>query len=169
LFVATERDNGNGSTSLPKILRFDASSTAASLNATAEWNLTSDLPSLPANAGPEGISWIPDTFLVAYGFRDVHTGAAYNPAGYPGHGSGLFFVGLENDGTVYAYALSQSGGGYTRVAAVASELRLRESTTGGPPGGSSHRGDRAPPRSMVRAPGFGSPARDEAGHRRGGR
>jgi hypothetical protein len=120
VFVATERDNGNSSTSLPKILRYDATSTAASLNATTEWNLTSDLPSLPANAGPEGISWIPDTFLTAHGFRDEHTGAAYNPAGYPGHGSGLFFAGLEDNGTVYAYALSQSGGGYTRVAAVTS-------------------------------------------------
>ncbi|MGW3629373.1 lamin tail domain-containing protein [Streptomyces sp. NPDC005122] len=122
MFVATERDNGNSSTSMPKILRFDASSTASSLNATAEWNLTSDLPSLPANAGPEGISWIPDTFLTAHGFRDEHTGAAYDPAGYPGHGSGLFFAGVEDNGTVYAYALNQSGGGYTRIATVTSGL-----------------------------------------------
>ncbi|MEU0039338.1 MULTISPECIES: lamin tail domain-containing protein [unclassified Streptomyces] len=120
MFVVTERDNGKSSTSLPKILRFDASSTASSLNATAEWNLTSDLPSLPANAGPEGISWIPDTFLTAHGFRDEHTGAAYNPAGYPGHGSGLFLAGVEDNGTVYAYALNQSGGGYTRVATITS-------------------------------------------------
>ncbi|MET8410381.1 lamin tail domain-containing protein [Streptomyces sp. NPDC005195] len=120
MFVATERDNGNSSTSMPKILRFDASSTASSLNATAEWNLTSDLPSLPANAGPEGISWVPDTFLTAHGFRDEHTGAAYDPAGYPGHGSGLFFAGVEDNGTVYAYALNQSGGGYTRVATITS-------------------------------------------------
>ncbi|WP_371782222.1 lamin tail domain-containing protein [Streptosporangium subroseum] len=120
LFVATERDNGNDSTSMPKILRFDASSTASSLNATAEWNLTSDLPSVAANAGPEGISWIPDTFLTAHGFRDERTGAAYNPATYPGHGSGLFFAGVEANGTVYVYALNQSGGGYTRIATITS-------------------------------------------------
>ncbi|WP_228121110.1 lamin tail domain-containing protein [Streptomyces fagopyri] len=120
MFVATERDNGKSSTSLPKILRFDASSTASSLNATAEWNLTSDLPSLPANSGPEGISWIPDTYLTAHGLRDEHTGAVYDPAAYPGHGSGLFFTGVEDNGTVYAYALDQSGGGYTRVATIAS-------------------------------------------------
>ncbi|MER5988390.1 lamin tail domain-containing protein [Streptomyces sp. NPDC001787] len=120
LFVATERDNSKGSTSAPKILRFDTSSAASSLNAAAEWNLTSDLPSLPANAGPEAISWIPDTFLTANGFRDERTGAAYNPAGYPGHGSGLFFVGVEDNGTVYAYALDQTGGGYTRVATLTS-------------------------------------------------
>lgn len=119
MFAATERDNRKGSTSLPKILRFDASSTVSSLKATAEWNLTADLPSLPANAGPEGISWIPDSFLSAHGFRDEHTGAAYKPATYPGHGGGLFFAGVEASGTVYAYALSQSGGGYTRVATIA--------------------------------------------------
>ncbi|MEV5675761.1 lamin tail domain-containing protein [Streptomyces sp. NPDC052179] len=120
MFVATERDNSKGSTSAPKILRFNASSTTSSLNATQEWNLTSDLPSLPANAGPEAISWVPDTFLTAHGFRDERTGAAYDPAGYPGHGSGLFFVGVEANGTVYAYALNQSGGGYTRIATITS-------------------------------------------------
>ncbi|WP_330334273.1 lamin tail domain-containing protein [Streptomyces sp. NBC_00536] len=119
LFVATERDNGNSSTSMPKILRFDTASSASTLNATGEWNLTPDLPTLPANAGPEGIAWIPDTFLTARGFRDEHTGAAYDPAAYPGHGSGLFFTGVEANGTVYAYALDLSGGGYTRVATFA--------------------------------------------------
>jgi hypothetical protein len=122
MFVATERANNNDSTSLPKILRFDVSGTASSLNATAEWNLTSDLPSLPANEGPEGISWVPDTFLTAHGFRDDRTGTAYNPATYPGHGSGLFFAGVEANGNIYAYALTHAGGGYTRVATVASDF-----------------------------------------------
>nr|WP_198541295.1 lamin tail domain-containing protein [Parafrankia soli] len=119
VMVATERDN-NGSTSLPKIARFDVSSTATALNATAEWDLTSDLPAVAANSGPEGIAWIPDSFLTAHGFRDEHTSAAYNPASYPGHGSGLYFVGLEANGTIYAYALDQTGGGYTRIATVPS-------------------------------------------------
>ncbi|WP_405014831.1 lamin tail domain-containing protein [Kitasatospora sp. NBC_01539] len=119
-FVSTERDNGNSGTSMPKILRFDTSSSASSLNATAEWNLTSDLPSVAANSGLEGISWIPDSFLTAHGFRDEHTGAAYAPASYASHGSGLFFTGLEANGTVYAYALNLSTGGYTRVATITS-------------------------------------------------
>lgn len=51
--------------------------------------------------------------------HDEHTGAAYTPTSYPGHGSGLFFVGLEANGTIYAYALNQSGG-YTRVATITS-------------------------------------------------
>jgi hypothetical protein len=120
LFVSTERDNDKGSTSRPEILRYDTSSTASSLNATGEWNLTSDLPSVDPNSGLEGVSWVPDSFLTAHGFRDEHTGALYNPAVYPGHGSGLFFAGLEANGTVYAYALDQSDGGFTRVATITS-------------------------------------------------
>ncbi|SDY08506.1 Lamin Tail Domain [Amycolatopsis xylanica] len=118
LFAATERDNGNDTVSALKILRFDPNSTASTLTATAEWNLTGDLPSVAANSGLEGISWIPDTFLTAHGFRDEHTNAAYNPGSYPGRGSGLYFAGLEANGTVYAYALTQSGGGFTRVATI---------------------------------------------------
>ena len=118
--AATERDNDNGDDSLPKIVRYDVSSSADSLDATAEWDLTDDLPDVDANSGLEGISWIPDAFLTAHGFHDEHTGAAYDPAAYPGHGSGLYFAGLEADGTVYAYALDQAGGGFTRVATVAS-------------------------------------------------
>lgn len=120
LFVATERDNDKDGTSLPKVVRYDVSSSGSSLNATTEWNLKADLPSVAANSGPEGISWIPDSFLTAHGFRDEHTGTAYSPSTYPGHGTGLFFVGLEANGTIYAYALNQTGGGYTRVATIPS-------------------------------------------------
>ncbi|MEC3975917.1 lamin tail domain-containing protein [Amycolatopsis sp. H20-H5] len=120
VFASTERDNDKSGTSRPEILRFDASSSASSLNATAEWNLTADLPSVEANSGLEGVSWVPDSFLTAHGFRDEHTGAAYDPATYAGHGTGLYFAGLEANGTVYAYALDQTGGGYTRVATIAS-------------------------------------------------
>jgi hypothetical protein len=117
LLVATERDGDNSGTSLTKVLRFDPRSTAKSLNATAEWDLTRDLPAVDANSGPEAISWIPDSFLTPHGFRDERTNAGYNPNSYPGHGTGLYFVGLEDNGMVYAYALTQSGGSYTRVAA----------------------------------------------------
>ncbi|MGW4033903.1 esterase-like activity of phytase family protein [Streptomyces sp. NPDC004838] len=122
LFVSTEGDNGQIGSGTPKILRFDASSTAASLTATGEWNLSTDLPAVPANKGLEGISWIPDAFLTSQGFRDERTAAPYDPASYPGHGSGLFFTGLETLGMVYAYALDLNSGAFTRVAAFASGL-----------------------------------------------
>ncbi|WP_188284753.1 lamin tail domain-containing protein [Streptomyces sp. CBMA29] len=122
VFVSTERDNSHSGVSRPEVLRFDppGPSSGTSLNATREWNLTSDLPPVGANSGLEGITWVPDSYLTSHGFRDQHTGAAYSPAVYPGHGDGLFFVGLEGNGSVYAYALDQSGSGFTRVAAFAS-------------------------------------------------
>ncbi|WP_412538145.1 lamin tail domain-containing protein [Longispora sp. K20-0274] len=118
-FVVTERDNDNSGTSLAKVLKYDTASSAGTLNATAEWNLTADLPSMAANSGPEGISFVPDAYLTAHGFLDEHTGAAYQPGSYAGHGSGLFFVGVEANGTIYAYAL-QAAGAYTRVATITS-------------------------------------------------
>jgi hypothetical protein len=118
LVVSTERDNSNDNESMLKVLRFDPDSTASSLNATAEWDLTSDLPDVDPNGGLEAISWIPDTFLTAHAFRDEHTGAAYNPATYANHGTGLYFVGLEDNATIYAYALNQTSTSYTRVATI---------------------------------------------------
>ncbi|MGY0232054.1 lamin tail domain-containing protein [Longispora urticae] len=118
-FVVTERDNGNSDVSLVKVLRYDTASGAGTLNAAAEWNLTADLPSMAPNSGPEGIAFVPDAYLTANGFLDERTGAAYQPGSYPGHGTGLFLVGAEANGTVYAYAL-QAGGTYARVATVTS-------------------------------------------------
>ncbi|MBP2478712.1 hypothetical protein JOF53_007584 [Crossiella equi] len=120
--VATERDNNDGDVSSAKILRYDPASTARTLNATAEWDVTADLPEVAPNSGPEAISWVPDSVLTAAGFRDERTGAPYDPASYPGHGTGLYFLGLEDNGTIYAYALTQSGGSFTRVATIASGL-----------------------------------------------
>lgn len=115
VFAATERDN-DGDGSLLKVLRYDTGSTASELDASAEWDLTGDLPAVDDNGGFEGITWIPDTFLTAGGFRDDHTKAPYDPAAYPGHGTGLYFLGLEDEGRIHAYALDQAGGGFTRVA-----------------------------------------------------
>jgi hypothetical protein len=120
VLAATERDNDHSGTSLLKVLRFDPNATGTSLTATAEWNLSADLPAADPNSGLEGIAWVPDSALTAAGFHDDHTGAAYNPASYANHGTGLYFVGSEATGTIYAYALNQAGGSFTRIAAVAS-------------------------------------------------
>lgn len=122
ILVSTERDNDNDNVSLLKVLRYNGSSTATSLNATAEWNLTADLPAAAANSGLESIAWVADSYLTAHGFLDEHTNAAYNPANYSGHGTGLYFVGLEANSTIYAYALDQAGGGFTRIATISSGL-----------------------------------------------
>jgi len=119
VYISSERDNNGGGSRL-SVLRYDAASAGSSLNATKEWNLTADLPAVGANAGLEAIAWVPDSFLVAEGLFDESTNAAYDPASHADHGTGLFFVGLEANGAVYAYALNQTTGGYTRVATIAS-------------------------------------------------
>lgn len=115
IYLSTERDNANSGVSRPAVERFDPATGAI----TSEWNLTADLPPVAANSGLEGITFVPDSYLTAKGFRDEHTGAAYDPATYPNHGGGLFLVGLEANGSIYAYALSGDGS-YTRVATIAS-------------------------------------------------
>nr|BFE61386.1 lamin tail domain-containing protein [Dactylosporangium thailandense] len=122
IVAATERDNAHNGTSLLKVLRFNPSGSGTALSATAEWNLTADLPAADPNGGLEAIAWVPDTALTAAGFRDEHAGAAYSPAAYPNHGTGLYLVGAETTGIVYAYALDQAGGAYTRIATFASGL-----------------------------------------------
>jgi hypothetical protein len=121
LYVTTERDNANNSVALDSILRFDPTATGTSLAPTRQWNLTADFPELDvagkANLGFEGVTFVPDTYLVQNGFVDQSIGSAYYPSDYPGHGSGLFFAALENDGKLYAYALDVDGTSH-RIAVV---------------------------------------------------
>lgn len=121
VYVATERNDlgGNANISRPAVLRYDPTGAGGTLTATHDWDLTADLPGLAPNAGLEAIAWVPDSLLVAKGFLDQRTGAKYDPAAYPGHGSGLFFVGVEQDGRILAYALSTAGT-FQRVASIAS-------------------------------------------------
>jgi lamin tail-like protein len=117
VYVSIERNDGGSSQ--PGVLRYDVTGAGPDLTATNWWNLTADLPGLGANAGLEAIGFMSDSFLVAKGLIDESKGAAYNPADYPGHGSGLFFVGVEQDGRVIAYAL-KSDNSYTKIATIAS-------------------------------------------------
>jgi hypothetical protein len=119
VYVSTERNNDNNSVSRPAVLRFDTTDTGATLAATADWNLTADIPGLPANKGAEAITWIPDSYLSEHGFVDENTSAPYVPGDYPGHGDGLFFVGIETDGSINAYALEDDGR-YQRISSTPS-------------------------------------------------
>lgn len=120
LYIATERNNQTSSVSRNTILRFDAQQAGATLTATHAWDLTADLPAVGPNLGLEAITWVPDSFLVNRGFFDEAAGRTYNPADYPNHGTGLFFVGIEANGGIYAYALDHATGGFTRVATIVS-------------------------------------------------
>ncbi|MEF2977341.1 lamin tail domain-containing protein [Subtercola sp. YIM 133946] len=121
VFVSSERDNDQNDVSRPAVLRYDTGASGTELSAAIEWNLAADLPAVGANLGLEGITFVPDSFLVAEKFVDEKTGSAYDPARYANHGDGLYFVGLEGTGSVYAYALDQTDGStFTRVATIAS-------------------------------------------------
>jgi hypothetical protein len=117
IYVATERDNDVDKTSRLSVLRYDTAGAGTTLTATHEWNLTADLPAVDPNLGLEAITWVPDSALVAQGFYDDHLARPYDPAQYPDHGTGVFLVGLEANGMVYAYALDHVHGGFQRLAA----------------------------------------------------
>lgn len=120
LYVSSERDNQVSGTSRLSVLMFDGAAAGATLNATREWNLTFDLPKVGSNLGLEAIAWVPDTYLVSKGFIDESKQAAYDPANYANHADGIFFVGVEQDGMIYGFALDHAAGGFTRVATVES-------------------------------------------------
>jgi hypothetical protein len=122
LYVTTERNNTASAIPLNSVLRIDPSSTDAVLSATQQWDLSADFAYLAtksggSNLGFEGLTFVPDTYLTTHGFVDQNTGLAYDPADYPGHGAGLYFMALEDDGHLYGYALNGDGS-YARVADV---------------------------------------------------
>jgi hypothetical protein len=119
-YVAAERNNAVSGVSRNSILRFNVgTATGATITATREWQLTADIPTVGANQGLEGITFVPDAYLVANGFFDESKGRAYNPADYANHEGGLFLVAVEGNGMVYAYALDHVSGGFTRIASFA--------------------------------------------------
>jgi hypothetical protein len=119
LFVASERNNSANSVSRPAVLRYDSAVAGTTLSASIEWNLVSALPAVGANLGLEGITFVPDSYLVSKGLVDHAAGGAYDPETYANHGTGLYFVGLEGTGSLYAFALDQTDGTkFTLVATI---------------------------------------------------
>jgi hypothetical protein len=113
VYVCTERnDTGDDSNiSRMSILSYAVGDTGQSSTIVAldEWDLTKYLPTADQNEGLEAITWVPDSYLTAHKFIDESTGSEYEPDSYPDHGAGLFMVGLEKNGKVYAFALDHSG------------------------------------------------------------
>ena len=119
VYIGAERDSDKPNTSRNSILRFDTSGSGP-LRATQQWELDAVLPSSSANAGIEGLTWIPDEVFVSVNLRD-ETGKSYVPTDHPNHGAGLFVVALEQTGALYFVALHENGT-VTLVASLASEL-----------------------------------------------
>ncbi|MDO5495124.1 MAG: lamin tail domain-containing protein, partial [bacterium] len=108
LYLAVERDNNFKGVNLNKILKVDPNATGTPITASQEWDITATLPDVSANTGIEAVEWVADADL-AGALWDSALGKPYDPADYPGHGDGLFFVALENNGHVYAFALNDDG------------------------------------------------------------
>lgn len=115
VYVTSERDNTKNTAPKDTVLAFDPSASGSTLTPVHQWDMTSQFPQLDtgskddANLGFEGVGYVPDSWLTANGWVDPLTGAAYNPANYPLHGSGLFFAGLEWDGSLHVYGLNSDG------------------------------------------------------------
>lgn len=122
VYVASERDLGTPNASRLSILRYDASVAVATLNATHEWNLTPLLPAVGANLGIEAVTWVPDSYLVAHGFYDESKSRSYAPADYAEHGAGVFVVGVEATGKLYALVLEHPSSVPTLVASISTPL-----------------------------------------------
>ncbi len=118
IYVASERNNDASGVSRSSVLRYSITGAATALVASAEWDLTPDLPTTGSNQGVEAITWLPDDMLTAQGFYDENLEKTYAPADYEGHGTGLFLVGLEATGELYAYAFYEDAS-YDRVATIA--------------------------------------------------
>ncbi|MGW8481820.1 lamin tail domain-containing protein [Microbacterium sp. NPDC055903] len=108
VYVASERDNSAKGVNQNVVLKVDPDAAAGDLVAEQEWDLTALLPQVGANLGMEAVQWVSDDVLAGELFDDT-TGAAYDPADYAGHGDGLFFVAVEDNGHVYAFALNEDG------------------------------------------------------------
>ncbi|QLJ03641.1 lamin tail domain-containing protein [Streptomyces sp. NEAU-sy36] len=115
VYVTSERDNAKNTVPKDTIMEFDPSAAGSTLTPLHQWDMTAQFPQLntgskdDANLGFEGVGYVPDSWLTANGWVDPLTGAAYDPANYPLHGSGLFFAGLEWDGTLHVYGLNSDG------------------------------------------------------------
>ena len=109
VYAASERDNGAKDVNMNTILMVDPNAAGPDLVAQQEWDLTAQLPQVDANTGIEAVEWVPNSAL-AGNMPNTTTGGIYNPADYPNAiASGLFFVALEANGHVYAFALNEDG------------------------------------------------------------
>ncbi|MBM0127344.1 lamin tail domain-containing protein [Pimelobacter simplex] len=104
VYVTSERDNDNSGVSSNKVERYDVSTvTGATTDLTAvdEWDVNSFVTT-GTNLGLEGITYVPDSYLVAAGWKVG--GTAYSAATYPT--PGLFVTAVEATGDLHFFSLA---------------------------------------------------------------
>ncbi|HHT24064.1 MAG TPA: LPXTG cell wall anchor domain-containing protein, partial [Clostridiaceae bacterium] len=115
VFIAAERDNSAKGVNLNIVLQVNPNEQSQELVALKEWNITDHIDQarkgrgleyyqVKANMGIEAIEWIPNSALEGKLF-DMNTNAPYQSANYSTINDGLFFLGLEDDGYIYVFAL----------------------------------------------------------------
>ena len=104
-YITSERDNGRAkSTSYNKVARFDVGAVTPAtteLVATHEWDVNGFV-STGTNLGLEGITYVPDEFLVESGWKV--DGADYAAAAYAT--PGLFVTAIEATGALHFFSLA---------------------------------------------------------------
>ncbi len=110
VYVSTERDEAKKSTPNNSIIKLDVKSSGSTLVGVEEWNLTSSLPkSDDSNAGLEAVEWVSNSELEGK-LYDSNKKGLFDSSNYPKQSAkGVFFVGLEFNGHVYAYILNTDG------------------------------------------------------------
>lgn len=107
-YAAAERDNNNKNVNANWILQFNPWTQADTVVASKEWNITSLLPDVAANAGIEAVEWVADEDVKGR-LIDENTGKAYDPFVYNNRVAGVFFTALEYNGHIYAFVLNNDG------------------------------------------------------------
>ncbi len=72
------------------------------------------------------VTWAADSLLTAHHFFDESKARVYVPSDYGEHGAGLFLVGVEETGKVYAFALNHESGAAALVASILDAARGRD-------------------------------------------
>ena len=110
MYLAVERDNDNKNTNYNLIVEVENPLNQGSkVNASRQWDITKQLPDVGANLGIETIEWV--SFEDVDGkLWDDSKNAPFNSNDYPNSASeGIFFVGLEENGNIYAFILNKDG------------------------------------------------------------
>ncbi|MDU7411727.1 MAG: lamin tail domain-containing protein [Anaerococcus sp.] len=110
VYLAVERDNGEKNINKNMILQVaDPFKDKKEMVADKEWNITNLLPDVGANLGIETIEWISFDNLNGL-LYDQKNNKALDKNDYPNaYANGIFFVGLEANGHVYALVLEEDG------------------------------------------------------------
>lgn len=106
IYLAVERGSAAGNN---MILKADLDTEEIDIPAVQEWHLDGTLPEVDSNKGIEAIEFVPFGELEGRLF-DTAKNAPLKASNYPlAVAGGVFFVGLEQNGHIYAYILYQDG------------------------------------------------------------